>query len=274
NISLNYEIFNIGKKRLDKFMNSEAQKLDGFNITIPYKEKVIPYLEKIDSTAKKIGAINTIKVIDGKFYAFNTDILGFMKTVQSQIPEYKKYFPVLIGYGGVSKAVIFGLEELGFEKCSVTGGLLEKDRTQMKKEVSPLLKMKIVKEIPSDKNILWINATPIGTAKFPKIPNHFIDIKSNDFLFDLNYSPNPTYLQKWFNGLYRKVTETQRNDNKIKSINGLYRKVAETQRNDNKIKSINGIYMLIYQGIASEEIWFPEINFVNLDVGKIVDKII
>ncbi|MEA1986134.1 MAG: shikimate dehydrogenase, partial [Candidatus Marinimicrobia bacterium] len=115
NINFNYEIFDIRKKKLDKFMNSEAQKLDGFNITIPYKEKVIPYLEKIDSAAKKIGAINTIKVIDGKFYAFNTDILGFMKTVQSQISEYQKYFPVLIGYGGVSKAVIFGLEELGFE---------------------------------------------------------------------------------------------------------------------------------------------------------------
>ena len=247
-INLDYKIFDVPKDKLENYMNNQLIKIDGFNVTIPYKETVIQYLSNIDPIAKKIGAVNTIAVQNNRFYGYNTDIVGFVKAVKLHILNYKKYFPVLIGYGGVSKAVIFGLEELGFYRCSIIGGLDDNERNEMIKNISSLLRMKIVGNIPSDLPILWINATPIGTEKFSDISINFIKTKKNDFLFDLNYSPNPTYLQKWF--------------------------IKKNGFGQSEIRSINGIYMLIYQGIASEEIWFPKINFVNLKIEKIINKIL
>ncbi len=251
NINLDYKIFDVVKNKSKFFIKDQLRKIDGFNITIPYKESVIPYLYYIEPIAEKIGAVNTITVKNKKFYGYNTDIIGFVKTIKSHIQNYKKYFPVLIGYGGVSKAVIFGLEDVGFSKCTITGGFDYKERKEMIKNVSSLLQMKIVENIPTDLPILWINATPIGTKKLSDIPENFIKVGKNDFLFDLNYSPNPTHLQKWFLSKNNLVNDRQ-----------------------NEVRSINGAYMLIYQGIASEEIWFPNINFVNLKIEKIINKIL
>lgn len=251
NVNLEYKIYDIPKNKFENNLNDELRKIDGFNITIPYKEKIIPYLDYIDPVAKQIGAINTVVVKNKRFFGYNTDIIGFIKTVKLHIKEFNKYFPVLIGYGGVSKAVIFGLEKLGFSQCAVIGGLNDSERENIIRNISPSLQMKIVNMIPSDLPKLWINATPIGTNKFPNIPNDFIKINANDFLLDLNYSPNPTYLQKWFDNIHHKVAKSQMSNN---------------------VKSVNGIYMLIYQGIASEEIWFPKINFVNLNIRKIIGK--
>ena len=251
NINLDYKIFDVVKSKLEFFIKDQLRKIDGFNITIPYKESVIPYLHYIEPIAEKIGAVNTITVKNKKFYGYNTDIIGFVKTIKSHIQNYKKYFPVLIGYGGVSKAVIFGLEDVGFSKCTITGGFDYKERKEMIKNVSSLLRIEIVENIPTDLPILWINATPIGTKKLSDIPENFIKVGENDFLFDLNYSPYPTHLQKWFLS-------------KNNFVNG----------RQNEVRSINGAYMLIYQGIASEEIWFPNINFVNLKIEKIINKIL
>ncbi|MEA3500573.1 MAG: hypothetical protein U9R41_06135 [Candidatus Marinimicrobia bacterium] len=258
NINLDYKIFDVSESEFEKFIINQLREINGFNITIPYKESVIPYLHYIEQTAEKIRAVNTVKVKNNKFYGYNTDIIGFIKTIKLHILNYKKYFPVLIGYGGVSKAVIFGLEELGFSNCAVIGGLDNSERKEMINNISPKLKIKITENIPTNLPILWINATPIGTNNFPKISDNFIKIRKNDFLFDLNYSPNPTHLQKWFINSHSPVRAG---------------KAVKLQRNDNKIKSVNGIYMLIYQGIASEEIWFPNINFVNLNIENIVEEI-
>lgn len=243
NINLDYKIFDVPESKFEKFMKDQLREINGFNITIPYKGSVIPYLHYVEPIAEKIGAVNTVKVKNKKFYGYNTDIIGFIKTIKLHILDYEKYFPVLIGYGGVSKAVIFGLKELGFSQCAVIGGLNNSERKKMISNISPLLELTISEEIPSDKPVLWINATPIGTNKFSKIPNNFIKIGKDDFLFDLNYSPDPTHLQMWF-----RINK-----------NFLYGKQDE-------MKNINGINMLVYQGIASEKIWFPNIIFENLKI--------
>ena len=104
-----YENFNLkdisGLPKLIKEKN-----LDGLNITIPYKESVIPFLDKISDVAKEIRAVNTIKNINGKLVGFNTDILGFEKSCYPLFQNKKT--ALILGNGGSSKAVQFVLNKL------------------------------------------------------------------------------------------------------------------------------------------------------------------
>lgn len=161
--------------------------LSGLNVTIPYKQEVIPYLDAIDSEAQEIGAVNTIKIKNGKLTGYNTDHFGFEHSLKPHLKPHHKN-ALILGTGGASKAVAFALKKLGipFEYVS---------RSQ-----SPAVKYTYgsLSKKGVDEYQIIINCTPLGTfpdvTKCPQIP--YDQITSNHLLFDLIYNPEETLFLK------------------------------------------------------------------------------
>ncbi|BFP42694.1 shikimate dehydrogenase [Flavobacteriaceae bacterium GF1] len=176
-----YENFDLDD--LSQFKNvSEQKHLKGLNVTIPYKEEIIPYLHQLDSEAKMIGAVNTIKFTKDGLIGFNTDAFGFKESLYPLLKEHHKKALVL-GTGGASKAITFVLEQLGIEYRYVS-------RTPSRDQLhySQLHKSHF-KEYQ-----LIINCSPVGTHpnsdQKPQIP--YAHLNETHILFDLIYNPPET----------------------------------------------------------------------------------
>ena len=168
----------------------ENPNLKGFNVTIPYKEKVIPYLNEIDKDATAIGAINVVKVIRQKnkykLIGYNSDIIGFTRSIEPLLQEHHKK-ALILGTGGASKAVFHGLKKLGIEGSYVSRtpkpGMLSYE------ELTPAI-MEEYKVI--------VNCTPVGMYPkvdcCPDIP--YECLTPNHLLYDLLYNPDNTLFMK------------------------------------------------------------------------------
>lgn len=158
--------------------------LKGLNVTIPYKEAVIPFLDKLDKIAKAIGAVNTIKVTKkGKLVGSNTDYYGFQKSITPFIKSHHKK-ALILGTGGASKAVAYAL------KClSITHHFVSRTASDV---------VDFTYDTLSDKDIaehqIIINCTPLGTSPntnaCPQIP--YDGITDAHLLYDLIYNPEET----------------------------------------------------------------------------------
>ena len=118
----NIEIENIGD--IIPFIK-ENKNLKGFNVTVPYKEEIIPYLDELDPVAKDVGAVNTVKVFDdGKLKGFNTDVIGFEKLLEkTQRHKDTKTQSLILGSGGASKAVQYVLNKKNIPYKIVSRGV-------------------------------------------------------------------------------------------------------------------------------------------------------
>jgi len=186
---LNHTYENIDIPSLDglKIWLTDHGPLKGFNVTIPYKEAIIPFLDSIDPQAKAIGAVNTIKINkNGRMTGYNTDHFGFAKSLEDFIPWLDKTALVL-GTGGASKAIIYVLKTLGFTVCQVSRSPIENGLTYGDISRSVL-----------EQHQLIVNCTPLGTypdlLKFPSIPYQYIT--SHHMLYDLIYNPVKTEFLK------------------------------------------------------------------------------
>lgn len=165
--------------------------LAGFNVTIPYKEKVMDYLDYIAPEAAEIGAVNVVKVTHNGERAvlkgFNSDVVGFVNSIKPLLrPLHKK--ALVLGTGGASKAVEYGLRKLGLEIIKVSR--TEKDNTITYGQVTP--------ELLSEYKVI-VNCTPCGMAPhFDECPNLPYDSIDDSFLlYDLIYNPEETlFLRK------------------------------------------------------------------------------
>jgi shikimate dehydrogenase len=160
--------------------------LKGLNVTIPYKEAVIPYLDALSETAQKIGAVNTIQFQNGKLTGHNTDYYGFQKSLEILLqPHHKK--ALILGTGGASKAVAFALDTLGISYRFVS-------RNQQANAVGY---ESLTKDVFNNHQII-INTTPIGTfpntSDCPNIPYELFT--PNHIAFDLIYNPAETEFLK------------------------------------------------------------------------------
>lgn len=157
-------------------------RFSGINVTIPYKQKIIPYLEELDASAQAVGAVNVIRFSDGRMTGHNSDVYGFKKSLMDFIGEAVVSKALVLGTGGSSMAVIVALAELGilYDRVSRDNakGISYKDLT------ATALK---------NYNLI-INTTPLGmyphTNSKPPIPYEALD--ENYFLFDLIYNPENT----------------------------------------------------------------------------------
>ncbi len=157
--------------------------LKGLNVTIPYKEAVIPFLTKLSKKAEKIGAVNTIKFQkNGGLKGYNTDCYGFKKSIQPFLKKRHKK-ALILGTGGASKAIAFSLKELGIKYKYVS-------RSPIKSNVSY---NDLDKDVISQHQII-INCTPLGTFpkidECPDIPYEYLT--KNHLLYDLVYNPKRT----------------------------------------------------------------------------------
>lgn len=162
--------------------------LKGLNVTIPYKEQVIPLLDKLNKTAKKIGAVNTIKITKNKkLKGYNTDYYGFKNSLQPHLKSHHKK-ALILGTGGASKAIAYALKKLKIEYDFVS-------RSQ--KEGVTFLYSNLTDQIILDYTII-INCTPIGTFPnvdiCPDIP--YKSITEHHILYDLIYNPEQTKFLK------------------------------------------------------------------------------
>nr|QJR98042.1 shikimate 5-dehydrogenase [uncultured Prevotella sp.] len=167
-----------------------TQDLCGFNVTIPYKEKVMSYLDIVSPEARSIGAVNVVKVInkDGKKYleGYNSDLIGFMRSIQPLIePHHKK--ALVLGTGGASKAIIYGLHRLGLETLLVSR--YQKDNTIQYEQID--------KTVLEEYTVI-VNCTPCGMAphfdECPALP--YENITPKHLMFDLIYNPDETLFLK------------------------------------------------------------------------------
>ncbi|MDF0715824.1 shikimate dehydrogenase [Muricauda sp. 334s03] len=176
-----YENFDIQK--IDEFKSVLAQdNLKGLNVTIPYKQDVIPFLDELDEKAAKIGAVNTIQFSEKGLKGFNTDAYGFQKSLEPFLRPHHKN-ALILGTGGASKAVHFVLNELGIANTFVSRSKKEGQYTYGE------LDQNIIEE-----NTLIINCTPLGT--YPNIDDKpqlpYQHIGPEHVLYDLIYNPSKT----------------------------------------------------------------------------------
>lgn len=180
---LNFEIPNIGELKAVLDTNPE---LRGLNVTIPYKQQIIPYLNEITKEAKEIGAVNVVKVTrKGKkmhLKGFNSDVVGFTQSLQPLIAPFHKK-ALILGTGGASKAVAYGLKSLGLDFLFVSR--TKKPGCLTYNEVTP----KVVDEY----NVI-VNCTPVGMYPnyddCPDLPYENLD--NHNLLYDLIYNPDET----------------------------------------------------------------------------------
>ena len=160
----------------------QEKNLIGFNITIPYKQEIIPFLYQLSPQASKIGAVNTVLVSPAGLVGHNTDAYGFKTSLQPLLKEHHTN-ALILGTGGASKAVAYVLEELGIEYTYVS-------RSPKKEQLNY---SSLNKDIITAHTLL-INCTPLGTHpgvdQKPAIP--YQHLNSDHLLFDLIYNPAKT----------------------------------------------------------------------------------
>jgi shikimate dehydrogenase len=176
-------------EELKKLLN-ENPELCGLNVTVPYKEQVMKFLSAIDTNAKKIGAVNVIKIQNGKLVGYNTDSDAFFETLERWFPKTENSQALVLGTGGSSKAVQQALRRLAIPFKTVSRKQETGDLTyeQLEKDTA------IIANTP-----LIINTTPLGmspeTNSFP--PINFELITSAHYVYDLIYNPaRSLFLQK------------------------------------------------------------------------------
>ncbi|MEL6558859.1 MAG: shikimate dehydrogenase [Bacteroidota bacterium] len=210
-----YQLFELESiDQLSDMLRSETN-LKGFNITIPYKEQIFPFLDQLDPHAAEIGAVNVVNIVNGKLIGYNSDYIGFSDTLKEFIDQKAVKKALILGTGGASKAIAYALQQLGITFQYVS-----------RKSGEGLISYDELKQNSAIKNFqLIINTTPLGTypnpENAPDIP--YQELTDQHYLYDLVYNPAETLFMK----------------------NGI----------DQGAKAINGYKMLVGQAEAAWDIW-------------------
>jgi shikimate dehydrogenase len=182
-----YENFDIQEITAFPEIIKNNPNIKGMNVTIPYKEVVIPFLDKLSEKATVIGAVNTIKISpDGKLIGYNTDYYGFMESLKPLLqPHHKR--ALILGTGGASKGVAFALDELGISYTFVS-----------RESKENAIAYDQINATTFDNYQIIINSSPVGTSPntdaFPLIPYEYFTPKH--IAYDLIYNPAETQFLK------------------------------------------------------------------------------
>ena len=217
NIDDVYEMFDLPQIEAVIEVLASNPELRGLNVTIPYKQKIMHYLDELSDEARAIGAVNVVRIShdNGKVHmkGYNSDVIGFTRSIEPLLEKYHKK-ALILGTGGASKAVEYGLGKLGLETVKVSR-YERPDTIQYEK---------VTADIVREYNV-FVNCTPVGmypdTEECPQLPYEAMD--SHTLLYDLIYNPDETLFMK------------------KGSQNGAVTK--------------NGLEMLLLQAYASWEFW-------------------
>ncbi len=187
-----YEIEQLDELKLHELILNEQ--LDGFNVTIPYKESILPFMNELSDDASAIGAVNTVVVhwtntANYTLKGYNTDWTGFLKSIRPFLTTHHQK-ALILGTGGASKAIGYALKTLGID-CFYVSRFRDNHKTNQ-------LIYEDLNKIAIEQFKLIINTTPLGTVpaieSYPNIPYHFIG--KDHLLCDLVYNPSETQFMK------------------------------------------------------------------------------
>ena len=190
-INAKYENFEIPSIDILPEVIDSHPDLRGLNVTIPYKEKVIPFLDSITPEARAIGAVNVIRVThQGNktiLKGYNSDVIGFTRSIEPMLDKKWHHKALVLGTGGASKAICYGLRSLNIEPVLVSR--YERPDTIQYKRITP--------EVIKEYNVI-VNCTPVGmypkTEECPLLPYKAMD--KHTILYDLIYNPDETLFMK------------------------------------------------------------------------------
>ena len=176
---INSRYINFDLDKIEDFNNIKIKSINGLNVTIPYKEKIIPLLDEIDKSAMEIGAVNTIAVNDNKLIGYNTDFIGFINSFEEKMNFQNA---VILGTGGASKAIQYALISKKI-KYDIASRKIDKNYISYDSINQNLNNYDLI-----------INTTPIGTfpATKDKPKLNYSLISKNHFCYDLIYNPEKT----------------------------------------------------------------------------------
>lgn len=257
-IPYEYEKIMVKKNELGKYIkNAVKNDVTGFNLTMPHKVDILPYLDEIDDDAKLFGAVNTVKIKDNKLYGYNTDANGFIYSLNLGENRFnvKGKKIIILGAGGVVSTLALKFSQLEASEIIILNRTVKKAEDICIKVFSAqnnglINKASVLKFDKSDTNSIVkymdncdmiINATPLGMSgiSYDYTDLSFLDMLDKEALaVDLIYNPDKTMFLKY------------------------------ADKNGNKI--INGYGMLICQAILAEEIYLEK----ELDISKLYTKFI
>ena len=237
NIKADYNKKKINKDEIKGLiLNVRDKKINGLNVTVPYKKEIINHLDELTPEANKTQSVNTVFLDGDKVTGHNTDIGGFEIALKKIDFDIKNKEILILGAGGVVPSIIFALYKMETRKISVM------NRTRSKTENLKNLFKEIVildwGEIPYCDMI--INATSVGLKKEDKINLDFSKISKNKLFYDIIYNPDKTNFLKTGRDLGNKTE--------------------------------NGKMMFIYQAIAAFKIWHGLEPKINSDVIKLLEE--
>jgi len=236
NIDAIYEKTKLDEDELeDIVLQIKQKKIEGVNVTVPFKKAIIPFLDELTAEAMSTQSVNTLYLKDNKVIGHNTDIVGFETSIKKSKFNIFNKEVLILGAGGVVPSIIFALKKMKVSKIRIS------NRTKEKAEnLKKLFKnIEIIEwgEIPNFDVI--INATSIGLKKDDYIKLDFSLISKNTLFYDVIYNPRETNFLK--------------NGKNLGSI------------------TLNGKLMFIYQALSAFNIWHKIEPHVNEDVIKLLD---
>lgn len=224
-LSDNYYRILLSPEELEKAIPLLKERLLGFNITIPHKLAIMKYIDVLDETAIAYGAVNTVKISNGKLYGYNTDGIGFLSAIKRAGMSINNREVLLIGSGGVARVLAYEVVKAGskltiFCRNTISGRALADNILKS----YPKALIKITDKLSNIRYDILLNATPQGMyPNIDGIPVPVEIISNIDEIFDTIYNPSKTRL------------------------------LIEAEKAGKK--TMNGLYMLVAQAAGSREIW-------------------
>jgi len=216
----------------------------GFNITIPYKDDILGFCDEVSEDVRIIKAANTVKKEDGKLLAYNTDWIGFKKSLEDIGVDVKDKKILVLGSGGAAKACIYGLYRMGAKEVFVANRTYEKAERlrEVFQDILKILPVEWLRRYEFKYDII-INTTSVGM--FPNIESSPFDFENYVagipvFVYDMIYNPPKTTF------------------------------LEEAEKKGSKTE--NGLKMLVYQAVEAEKIWFSGIDIASNLIAEILNE--
>jgi shikimate dehydrogenase len=237
NIDAIYEKQKINEDQLKQYiLQVKDKKINGINVTVPFKKKIIPYLDELSVEAKSTQSVNTIYQKNNKVVGHNTDIFGFRSSIEKTKYDFKNKEVLILGAGGVVSSIIFSLIKMKVSKIKISNRTKEKAEN-LKKIYKDL---EIIKWGDLTNFDIIINATSLGLKKNDNLNFNFSSIPGNKFFYDVIYNPSETNFLK------------------------IGRELGHI--------TLNGKLMFIYQAISAFKIWHEKTPEVDENVIKLLDR--
>ncbi|MDD2370630.1 MAG: shikimate dehydrogenase [Firmicutes bacterium] len=242
-----YKKWELEESELKQFfinLRKEDSNILGFNVTIPYKEKVIPYLDELDELAIKLKAVNTVKYENGKLKGYNTDGLGFLETLIKNNIEFKNKNFLILGSGGACKGIALFLAQNNVSSIDIVA---------RNKNESSIISNDLIQLGIESENFSWYDLPMLNIAKYQIIVQTTpLGMKNNNINIDFPYE-KLSNKQIIIDIVYNPIETNFLKNGKL-----------------NNVRCLNGLEMLVYQGYHSFKIWtgLEEDTNLMLNTGK------